>query len=236
TAIQSAINAAVAAGVPLYIPSGGSSCYKYTAPLTISGNLTIVGDSVSGNWPGTFQIDAPAGTPALLGSVLCPTSNGSDAIDISGNGLSVNIHNLGILFQTLYTGTGDGIHYVPTGTNQGLSGSVWENVLVFGHDGSHYAVSLQNPIYNSLFHIQGYGGGLLNLFGNSTTQHFGNSSWIEFYCNLYVAGTASCFKIGASQTQALNLEGFFRPQANINNLSIGGVTPPTAAQLIWNQD
>lgn len=233
TALQAAINLAVANKQALYIPSA-STCYKYTAPLTISGNLTIIGDASGGNWAGTNQINVPSATPNLQGSVLCPSSNGSNAIDISGTALNINIRNLSILFQTLYTGTGNGISYVPAGTTQGLSGSFWENVNIYGHDGNHYAVALTNPIYNTLIHVQGFGGGLLKLFGNGGALHFGNTSYIEFYCNLFLAGSADCYNIGATGTQQLNLEAFIRPQANVNNLGIG--TPPTSAQLIWNQD
>lgn len=178
-AIQAAINAAVAAGVPLRIPAA-STCYKYTAPLTISGNLTIIGDSLTENWSNGSQtgINVPLGTPQLVGSVLCPTANGSDAIDISGKSLTVNISNVGILFQTTLgqnsTTTGDGINYVPAQNVQGLSGSLWNNVVVYGHDGNHYAYNLTNFIYDHFTNVFAFGGGGFQLQGNSTAGDFGN--------------------------------------------------------------
>lgn len=241
TALQAAINLAVANKQALYIPSA-SSCYKYTAPLTISGNLTIVGDYVAGNWPGASQINAPSGTPALLGSVLCPTANGSDAIDISGTAFQVNISNIGILFQTTFgqssTTTGDGFNYIPSGTNQGLSGGVWNNVIVYGHDGNHYAFNWQNPIYGSFTALASYGGGALKLSASSTTAFYGNLVFTDFYGNLLVGGSADGVNLSASGTNRLNLIAFVRPQINTNNTA--GLTPvanlPTSSQRIWFED
>jgi len=235
TAIQAAINAAVAAGSSLYIPAA-STCYKYTAPLTISGNLTIRGEAVQGNW--NNGINAPLGTPPIVGSVLCPTSNGNNAITITGISQNVNISDLGILFQTPFTGTGDGINYIPTGTNQGLSGSLWRNVMIYGHDGNHYAVSLQNLTYNSFYYVSSFGGGTLNLFGNSTTGNFGSSVFDFLYGQIVVGGTANGVTLAASGVQRLNGLTFFRPQILIDNISgvSPGGNPPTSSQIIWSED
>lgn len=239
TALQNAINAAVTNNQALYIPSA-SSCYKYTAPLTISGNLSIYGDWGAANWNG--NVNVPTGTPPLVGSVLCPTANGSDAIDISGTSLEVNISNIGILFQTTFgqssTTTGDGFHYIPTGTNQGLSGATWNNVWVYGHDGNHYAFNFQNPIQGSFTQLSGVGGGLLKLFGNSSSANFGNLTFTQLYGQTVVGGSANCVNLSANASQRLNLITFIRPQCIVNNVS--GVSPagnlPTSAQLIWSED
>ena len=235
TAIQSAITDAVAAGRPLYIPSQ-AACFKYTAPLTIAGNLQITGDYSAANW--NSGINVPLGTPPLTGSVLCPSSNGSDAIDISGNSAEVNIQNIGIQFQTPFVGTGDGIHYIPTGTNQGLSGAVWLNVNVYGHDGNHYGVNLQNFIYDQFVSVSTYGGGGFNLVGNSASLNFGNSVFSQPYSQVIAGGSAHGISVTANAAQRLNLVTFVRPQVitqNIVGVSPGG-TPPTSAQLLWNQD
>lgn len=241
TAIQNAINAAVAANKTLYVPSA-SSCYNYTAPLTIGGNLSIVGDYVAGNWPGASQINAPSGTPALLGSVLCPTANGSDAVDISGTAFQVNVSNIGVLFQTTFgqssTTTGDGFNYIPSSTNQGLSGGVWNNVIVFGHDGNHYAYNWQNPIYGSFTALASYGGGALKLSASSASAFYGNLVFTDFYGNVLVGGSADGVNLSASGTNRLNLITFVRPQVNTNNTA--GLTPvanpPTSSQRIWFED
>lgn len=243
SAIQSAINAAVAAGVPLRIPAA-ATCYKYTAPLTITGNLTIVGDSLTQNWTdGTHTgINVPLGTPPMSGSVLCPTANGSDAIDISGKSLQVNISDVGILFQTTLgqnnTTTGDGIHYVPAQDLQGLSGSIWRNVVVYGHDGNHYAYNLTNFIYDHFTNVFAFGGGGFQLQGNSTGADFGNSVFDHAYTQVVVGGTAYGFNLTSNQSSRLNLLTFIRPQSIIDNIL--GVTPvgnpPTGSQLIFYED
>jgi hypothetical protein len=237
TAIQSAINAAVAAGVPLVIPASPSGgCYKYTAPLTIAGNLTIRGTHVAENWAG--GINVPLGSPPLLGSVLCPASNGSDAIDITSASTEVNISDFGILFQTPLSGTGDGIHYVPALNVQGLSGSVWKNVKVYGHDGNHYGVNLTNPLLDTFISVSTYGGGVFNLYGNSTTSgDYGNCTFVQPYGQVIVGGSANGFNMDASSASRLNLLTFIRPQAItdwVTGVTPGG-NPPTSAQSIWVQ-
>lgn len=237
TALQSAMNAATAAGVPLFVPvPSGGGCYSYTAPLTISGNLTIYGSSAQESWNG--GINVPSGTPPLLGSVMCPSSNGSDAVDISGTSLSVNIHDIGLYFQTALSGTGDGWHYVPAQNVQGLSGSTWSNVIVYGHDGNHYGFNLTNPIIDTFLFERSYGGGEWNLTGNSTAGNYGNSVFVHPYGQVIVGGSAHGFHLSANASQRLALLTFIRPQAITDN--VFGITPvgnpPTSAQLIWNQD
>jgi hypothetical protein len=243
TAIGNAIAAAQSAGLPLYFPAPttGGACYNYTAPLTISANLKVYGDWAAGNWAGSSSIDVPSGSPPLGSSILCPTANGSDGIDISGTALDVDFRDVGILFQTTFgqssTTTGDGIHYIPSGTSQGLSGSYWQNVVIYGHDGNHYCVNLQNAILSDFNHVQCFGGGGWNLAGSSSTQTFGNLHLTSPYVNVLVGGTAYGFNFTASQASALNLVYLDRPQANVNNITATPAgNPPTSAQYIWHED
>ena len=87
SALQNAINAAVSSGKALYIPNGK---YAYAPPLTINGNLTIIGESLTSNWAGgVSSINVPTGSPPLLGAVLFPIANGQNAVSISGDSLQV---------------------------------------------------------------------------------------------------------------------------------------------------
>jgi hypothetical protein len=234
TALQAAIDAAIAAGKPLYIPKG---IYKYTAPLTVDGNLSIIGALSSGSWA-TGNINVPIGTPPLIGSVLYPSSNGEHAITVSGPSISLNLKDIGIQFQTAFSGTGDAIHCVPSGTDPGLSDFRWDNVNVYGHDGDHYACNLQNPIYGHVSKFSSYGGGALKLYGTHASRNFGNMLWNELYSQVVVGGTAHGVALSASRSQCMNLVTFIRPQVIVNNQS--GVTPggnpPTTAQNMWNED
>ena len=242
TAIGNAITAAVAAGVPLLIPaSSTTACYGYTPPLTISGNLQIIGNSVTEQWGG--GINVPLTTPQLIGSVLCPAANGSDAIDISGTSLSVPISDLGILWQQQLgssgTTTGDCIHYVPSSNVQGLSGSLWKNVKCYGHDGNHYAFNLTNPLVDTFIETYSYGGGVFKLYGNaSSTNYYGNSVLVHPYGQVIAGGSANGFDIEASGSQRINLMSLIRPQAITDN--VPGVSPPsnppTSSQSPWYLD
>jgi hypothetical protein len=237
TAIQAAINAAVSAGVPLYIPAA-ATCYKYTAPLTVTGNLTIIGDFVSGNWLGANGINLPVGNPLFQGSVLCPSSNGSNGITVTGAGNSLNLYNIVVEFQTPFSGTGHGIYYVPpltAGNYQGLSGSVWNNVVVYGTDGNHYGYYLENFIYDTFIQVQGFGGGGFYLYGSNNGFNFGNSVFVNPYVQTIVGGSANAYNVDSAAAQTLNLITFVKPQAIVNNIS--GISPagnlPTSAQQIF---
>jgi hypothetical protein len=238
-ALQAAIDAAIAAGDFLFIPAGQ---YNYTAPLTISGNLSIMGAWVANNW-GTgidgVGINVPLGTPVVVGSVLYPTSNGSNAITITGGATCVHIRNLGISFQTPLVGTGHAIYYVPVADTQGLSGSIWENVTVWGHDGNHYAFKLTNPIYSTFINCYGFGGGLFSLAGNSNNNwHYGNSVFINAYGQTILGGTANGIDLAANTGATLNLLTWIRPQIILNNDAAftPPLNPPTNAQYMWRMD
>lgn len=239
TALQSAINLAVSTGRPLFLPAAApGTCYKYTPPLVINGDMTLNGAWVTENWNG--GINVPLGNPPLNGAVLCPVANGADAIDITGASRGVGLKNFGILFQTPLTGsTGDAIHYVPAINVQGLSGAYWENVKVYGHDGNHYAFNLTNPIYNTIVGAFAYGGGGFKITGNANTGGlYGNTVFIHPYTQVIVGGTAHGYNLSANSPGVLNLVTFIRPQVIIDQ--VAGTSPagnpPTTAQLIWNQD
>lgn len=227
-ALQAAINAAVAQGKKLYIPAGR---YNYTAPLTVGGSTSIEGEWVAENW-GTGDPNIPIGTPPLIGTVLLPTSNGSAAIVISGiEGPCVHIRNIGVQFQTPFSGTGDGIVCSPASGHQGLSGATWDNVKVYGHDGNHYAYVLGNLFYNRFINLFSYGGGALHVFALSTGIHYGNSVFINFYAQVFINGSTHGIQLGTNAVQALNLITFYHPMVLVQ--ALGGHTPPTNAQKIF---
>lgn len=243
TALNACIATAIANNQVLHIPAA-ATCYKYTAPLTISGTLTIRGDYVSENWGATSSFNsanAPTGTPALLGSVLCPSSNGSDGIDITGVSPVVNISNIGILFQTSFSGTGNGINVVPpyTGSTneQGLTGAQWTNVKVFGHDGNHYGFYVQNPLYDSFYDLRAYGGGGFKAYGESFgTISYGNFNLYHPYFVVLAGGSAHALVLDAASTGMGNIT-MFRPQTWVANFTgLSPATPPTSAQYNFYQN
>jgi hypothetical protein len=233
TALTNAIAVAVALAVPLFIPVGR---YNYTAPLTITTNLRIEGAWVALNW-GTGDdgvgINIPEGSPEITGSVLCPSSNGSNAINITGQAKTIHLSNFGISFQTEFTGTGHGINCALGDSNQGVSGSVWDTLVVWGHDGDHYAYRVENPIYCTFAHCQGYGGGLFHMFGTSATWHYGNTTMLHPHGHVIAGGTAHGISLQASTGAALNLLTIIRPQIITTNEYDYGQTLPTGAQKMF---
>jgi hypothetical protein len=243
--LAAAISAAIAANAPLYIPSVGNKCFGYTAPLTVNGNLAIVGDYVSENWGASSYNSAsiPLGLPALQGSVLCPSSNGSDAIDFTGNGPTDHVTNVGVIFQSYYVHTGHGLASKPpntTGANeQGVSGGTWNNIKIFGHDGSHYAFYLQNIFYENMSALNTYGGGGMYMSGVSHDSiQYGNTTVTNLYSEVIVGGMANGIQLVGAASASLNLLVFQRPQVLIQN--INGISPPgslaSGSQYAWNMD
>jgi hypothetical protein len=235
TALQSAINAAIAANKPLFVPTGR----YYNTGLTINGNLSIVGGGVTGNWVGTPNA-LPSVSPYLLGSVFLCASNGSNAftVDPTKPQLQINLVNIGIEFATPFVGTGHGYNHTPAQDVKGLTGSYWENVMVYGHDGDHYAFNLVNPAVGGWYSISSFGGGMLKMYGNSTFINFGNMLFDQLFSYVLVGGSADAINLSASAAQRLNLCAFIRPTilvTNITGVSPAG-NPPTSAQAVWRED
>ena len=231
-ALQAAINAAISSGTTLYVPKGR----YYNTSLTVSGNLSIIGELLVANFGSPSGNDVPVGSPVLSGAVLLCASNGSHAITISGVATQLNLMNVGIEFATPFSGTGDGINYIPTGTNTGLVNSYLENVAIYGHDGNHYAFNLQNPLLGAWIDVNTWGGGVLKIVGNGTTN-YGNITFTQLYGNVVTGGSAHGVDLSASVLQKLSLCTFLRPQVMVTNHSgVSTGNPPTSAQYIWKED
>lgn len=246
TAIQTAINAAQAVGGTVYLPNG---LYKLTAALTVTAGCRIIGEGLTplyGSITTDFNtINCPVAAPYMTGTVLLQTAGGANGIVITGAGLSVELRDFGIRFADAikFANTGHGIHYVPPVTtstyrDNGLSGAMWRNVTVFGHDGSHYAFYLTNAIYNTLTHLRSFGGGALFLENNGdSTQFYGNLQIDHLYAQVFISGTSHGVRL-ANTASKLNLLLFNRPQITVSNMSstFVGTTPPTGAQKMFNSD
>jgi len=217
TAIAAAELQAETTHYPLYIPAPKSAtdCYKVTGGSTvINADVDWWGDGFIPNFDGS-NTDAPMNTPNVAGgSILCPTVNGSAAITISG-GHHVNFHHLAINFGNSFNGTGDGIDYIATGI--GLQTSIWEDLYVFGVDGTHYAYNLQNFEDDDFYNLKAVGGGCIKLKENHATLTFGNATFYNSFC-VQVAGDAttpaSCYQIDATHSAGLHFLTFVRPKCN----------------------
>lgn len=244
TSIQAAINAAVTAQGSVMLRA---VTYKITAALSITGACSILGVGAHPlNGSAASEIEAvnmPRISPYLKGSVILQSTAATNAITITATGRGVSLRNFGIRFADAikFANTGHGVIYQATVTtstfrDQGLSSALWENVLVYGHDGNHYAFWLTNPICWTANHLQGWGGGGMCVEQNSNLTYFGNGAVTHSYFALCVAGTAHGYhlKQTGDATHVLNLMNFFGCQCNGANTGVA--SPPTSAQYTFKVD
>lgn len=250
-AIQAAINACPSGGV-LWL---SSSVYKITAALSITKNLTIRGAGVCEVFGAVAATDAagsPTAAPWLTGAVLLQATAATNAINITGTGITVHLEGFGIRFADAiaFNNTGHGVYAVSTamsgaGHENCVIAGRWTNIAVFGHDGNHYAFYSINLNYVTVSHLRGYGGGGWYQECDSIPSAYGNSLIENPYFCLCAGGTAHAFHL-KSRTAGfpgdLNLLVFIRPQSNVKNVtssplgSAFSIPVPTASQYLWREE
>jgi hypothetical protein len=245
-AIQAAIDS-VADGGRVYIPTGR---YLLTDAIRCVRNITIEGGGCTPTWgsqwsDGFNAIDMPIIQPYMTGTVLVQTTPAANGIELGGAGKTQHLKGFGIMFEGahMFKNTGHGIRAVPTQHgaqyDMGVAGSQWDNIVVYGHDGNHYAYYCVNGIYNDHRALQSFGGGALYLSNDSSNGgHFGNTVFHSLYGQLFVKGTADGIRL-TSIVGTLNMIAFVRPQLSITDKSVNfpTVTKPTATgQYMINVD
>lgn len=214
--IQAAISAAESVHGRVYFPSGE---YKITSTINITDSVSLDGESL-----GSITLAyIPTSSPYLTGAVLKMATADTDAIRINAAKKSVNIKNLGIKFATeiSFIDTGHGINVTSSndGTGypaMGIQDSTWDNVMVFGTDGDHYAYNLTNVYLNNFNHLRSYGGGGVNLFANNNSLGIGNNLFVDTYTLVCLGGTSHGYYLrGTNGTNGQNyLNTFLRMQSN----------------------
>lgn len=249
TAIQNAINSTPAGG-KLRIPP---AAFLTTATLTLPNNITLVGGGVheilGSVATSTITLNAPPSPPYLTGSVIVVAALGINGIALGGAGVVVHASDFGVRFApgVAYKSTGHGF-YLKYGTppsggsDNGLMWSHWDNVVVWGHDGNHYAFYYVNLINCTFDHLRSYGGGGFYVNCDSFYGNYGNSVFNHPYSALYAGGTANAFTltgrlVDGNTSGVLNLLQFNRPQGIA--LAMGptfGATQATSSQYNWYMD
>jgi Pectate lyase superfamily protein len=246
TAIQNAINATPSGGT-LTFPLGTA---KITSALVISTSITIQGSGVhclNGSLSVNFNtINLPCVAPYLSGTVLRQDTAATDVIQITGAGVSVKLNNFGMTFATanLFTNTGHGVNVNPPSysgvQDNGVFNAHWWDLVVFGHDGNHYAYSLINPICSQFDHLQFYGGGGMLIENNgqlSPAASYGNMQVNSLYGQLFQNGTAHGIYLQATSGFS-GLTVMVRPQVTSSDMTavFGTTTAPTSSQLTFKAD
>jgi hypothetical protein len=236
--LQSILDGLPEGGV-LRLPVGR---FRVSGPLRVPGGRSVRGEGVSARYgslgSGWDSIDTPSGPRLLAGSVIVQTGPGCDGLVLAATGEGTHLEGVGVEFEGphRFQKTGHGVAAVPgrhgAGFDNGLSGSVWSNVMVAGHDGDHYAALVVNGIYNDFRALHSFGGGVLHLVNDSAVNgHYGNTNVASLYGQVFAGGSAHgiCLE---SVTPWLNLIAFTRPQVTVSAKpeSFPGIVPATAAQ------
>lgn len=230
----------------VHLRSGGDTPYALNGPLVISKSMALEGATLTevqfalGEPANAGTGEWPSKTPFLRGSVLLQTQAGADGLRIEADAVNVNLRNIGIKFDTAirFQNTGYGVHALPA-TNfsgkpdHGLLNSIWENVRVWGHDGNHYGFRLLNPLLCTLRHLRAYGGGMMELIGDSSAYNYGNLVIENPYGRMFVGGSAHGYSLQAVAGH-LNIITFIRPQCNIGGAP--STFPEIAASPALGQD
>lgn len=250
TAAWAAALTALPAGATVQMPLGKS---LITTNLTLAKAITFAGYGADENWGSVVasgvSLDSPPAFPYFFGSEIIQAGAGLDIFTLGAAGITVHARDLvmrwapGIAFNN----TGHGIYAkygTPAlgGSENGIMGSRWDNVAIWGHDGNHYGIYLVNSLYCTMVHIRTYGGGGLHGECDSFYGNYGNSVFDHFQATMWVAGTANCFNLRGRTTGSTgkyNLLQFNRPFGIILN---GGAFydatagSPTSAQYMFYSD
>ncbi|MDR1712254.1 MAG: hypothetical protein LBR58_10470, partial [Propionibacteriaceae bacterium] len=237
-ALQAAVDALPEGGT-LLLPFGR---YRITRPVEVRRACRIEGAGAFPRFGSVARdfnsINAPIVTPMLAGSVIVQTAPEQDGLRLRVTGAAVHLRGVGIEFEGAhrFSATGHGIAAEPDrhlgGFDNGLSGSVWDNVVVAGHDGDHYGLRVVNGIYNDIRAFQSFGGGVVQLVNDSAVNgHYGNTVFHSLYGQVFAGGSADGIRL-ESVTDMLNLLAFVRPQVTVGDMTatFPGARPPTAAQ------
>jgi hypothetical protein len=244
-ALQACIDAAKAVHGTVRLKA--NTTYKITDELVISDAVTIEGGGILplyGPRSDTKADVIPTISPYLTGSVILQTTAAKNALKITAIGRAVNLRDFGIRFADAikFNNTGHGIYTLPPAytsvLDDGLNACTWSNVMVFGHDGNHYAFYLTNAQLMLLDHVEGWGGGGL-CWETNTTNAFGNSTVVNPYFMVAAGGSAHGYYLKTTAAGGGNgtiLMTFIRPQSIVDGGITGPATPPTSAQNTFKAD
>jgi hypothetical protein len=248
SAIQAAIDATPAFD-NLHIPTG---VYKLTAALVCNNDINIVGDGVTELFDDFTKSWAtvPGRAPWLVGTVLLQTAAGANGIEMRGTTRNVSLHGIGIKFDDsiAFNNTGHGIYAktdqaITGGFEGGVVNATWENIVIFGHDGNHYAFYLYNFFMGHCSHLRSYGGGGWSIEGDAAGgAAYGNSILTDLCFVVFVAGSAHAFYEKAKAGTGLNVLIYTRPLGWVLSIATTPIalaytfSPPTSAQYIWLDD
>lgn len=221
TAIQNAITSAISANKGIDF---GADQWPIDAPLVIGGNLPLRAVGAAEVWStvgNSAQTVLPGASPWVEGGGLIQEASGADILQYTAAGTTAHLRDLLLVFggSSAFNNTGHAVNGNPPaitgGQDNGLTTCRWDNVVVFGHDGNHYAFYTVNLNYCTATALRSYGGGGWYQGVNANAQHYGNSVISAPYFVTLANGSADCYHLVANTGSAVNLTTFGRPQAQV---------------------
>jgi hypothetical protein len=218
-------------------PAGGTlwldGHYKVNVVPTFPTSITVLGRQKI-TYSGLSALPSgPNSLSDISATIIEQTVAGNDGIDVTITGGTFHMHDICVAFSTGLASTGHGINMAPTTNVVGVYGGSIDGCMVYGHDGNHYALVLNNELEVTTrnFRWSG-GGGMLTICQASLGFNTGNNVHIHPYGVLSASGTAhgyahsSAANSGASGI--LNLITYVRPQVNIT-----GAAGTAGTQKLW---
>lgn len=194
---QAAITAAGAVRGTVEFPDG---FIGLSAPLAINSMVEMRGQSCKVLYGSLAQpkngLNWPTTAPYLAGTVFWQFTQATDALQLSGVGVSEDLRRFGIVFVGgMNFNTGHGINVTGMSNynghpDNGPVDSDWDHLYVFGHDGAHYAVVAQNTELLRVGKLRSWGGGMMHFQQTSTIGFYGNMTAIDCFGFMFNCGTA----------------------------------------------
>lgn len=250
--IRDAISDTPEGGLVELASGGADDRYVYEGDLDIGKSLTITGTGIGTVGEGvTGQGNGPLAAPWLRGTVLQPVTPGQNGIKLTGVGSNVHLRDFGIVFDDAiaFLNTGHGILaeapvWGAGGHDTGLMNPLWENLMVWGQDGNHYAYRILNSLNGTFRHLRAFGGGGIQVECDSFRTLTGNMVLDHPYVWAFAGGSAHGYSWKARNAGgSLGMLGHvhvIRPQCNFDDvpapLAARGIPAGTTAQYLWHRD
>jgi len=156
--------------------SAGDSIFIKTGtygPIYLNKDVSLIGEGIS-TTPAVYPLDPDDMITGMTGVVISITTASTNAITIAGTRGNIRIENIGIHFSG--SGTGIGVYSPAAHDQSGLMYCTLRNIVVWGHDASHYAFYLVNFQHCEFTLLYSFGGPAFHFATNSSTLCYGISN------------------------------------------------------------
>lgn len=159
-------------GGKLIIPEG---YFPRTTAVPLQKYQCVEGVNIASLPPPTGSDDIPDQPPTELYGSVFVSAGTNDMFSFETNSYGSQLKNVGVKYTGATSGTG--VKADSNGERGIVFGSL-DNIMVLGHDASHYAFDLKNCIHTELSRLTSFGGPILRMKNDSvrspTSVNYGN--------------------------------------------------------------